>query len=102
MCKHKSTYERKQHLDSHKYNEQCDICMENSQTILEQKEKVDKELDEKESQNKELKSKLSELEIKIDSLKPRAHIRLKNSNLRDELPHEPNNCNNFAHDEKLG
>ena len=64
-----SLYERKQHLDSHKYNEQCDICMENSQTILEQKEKVDKELDEKESQNKELKSKLSELEIKIDSLK---------------------------------
>ena len=64
-----SLYERKQHLDSHKYNEQCDICMENSQTILEQKEKVNKELDEKESENKELKSKLSEIEIKIDSLK---------------------------------
>tara|TARA_B100000683_G_scaffold67082_1_gene65856 strand:- start:347 stop:2356 length:2010 start_codon:yes stop_codon:yes gene_type:complete len=64
-----SLYERKQHLDSHKYNEQCDICMENSQTILEQKEKVGKELDEKELENKELKSKLSELEIKIDSLK---------------------------------
>ena len=64
-----SLYERKQHLDSHKYNEDCDICMENSQTILEQKEKVDKELDEKESENKQLKSKLSEIEIKIDSLK---------------------------------
>ena len=64
-----SLYERKQHLDSHKYNEQCDICMENSQTILEQKEKVGKELDEKELENKQLKSKLSEIQIKIDSLK---------------------------------
>ena len=35
-----SLYERKEHLDSHKYNEECDVCMENSQTILEQKEMV--------------------------------------------------------------
>ena len=32
--------ERKSHLESHEYNEECEICMKNSQTILEQKEKV--------------------------------------------------------------
>ena len=37
-----SLYERKEHLDSHKYNEDCDICMENSKSILETKEKVEK------------------------------------------------------------
>ena len=41
-----SLYERKEHLDSHKYNEECDICMENSQTIREQKEKVSSEIQE--------------------------------------------------------
>jgi DNA repair exonuclease SbcCD ATPase subunit len=41
-----SLYERKEHLDSHKYNEECDICMENSQTIREQKDKVGKDISE--------------------------------------------------------
>ena len=39
-----SLTERKEHLDSHKYNENCEICMDNSKTILEQKEKVTKDL----------------------------------------------------------
>ena len=41
-----SLYERKEHLDSHKYNEECDICMENSQTIREQKDKVGNDISE--------------------------------------------------------
>ena len=39
-----SLEERKKHLDSHKYNENCDVCMENSKTILEQKEDVETQL----------------------------------------------------------
>ena len=35
-----SLEERKTHLDAHKYNENCDVCMENSKTILEQKEEI--------------------------------------------------------------
>ena len=53
-----SLYERKEHLDSHKYNEECDICMENSKSILDTKEKVEDDLKEyqgliqKENENK--------------------------------------------------
>jgi DNA repair exonuclease SbcCD ATPase subunit len=39
-----SLEERKQHLDTHKYNENCEVCMENSKTILEQKEDVENQL----------------------------------------------------------
>ena len=64
-----SLYERKDHLDKHKYNEECDICMENSETILQQKEKVEADI----SQYQELftdndKTRL-QLMLVIDSLK---------------------------------
>jgi DNA repair exonuclease SbcCD ATPase subunit len=63
-----SLYERKEHLDSHKYNEECDICIENSQTILEQKEKVDFDIKEYESiLQKENESKLH-LNLDIETL----------------------------------
>ena len=67
--KKESLYERKDHLDKHKYNEECDICMENSETILQQKEKVEADI----SQYQELftdndKTRL-ELMLVIDSLK---------------------------------
>lgn len=32
-----SLYEQKSHLDSHEYNEECDVCIKNSKTIIEQK-----------------------------------------------------------------
>ena len=41
-----SLYERKEHLDSHKYNEECDICMENSKSILDTKSEVESEIKE--------------------------------------------------------
>jgi len=44
-----SLYERKQHLDSHKYNEKCEVCMENSETILQEKAKVDSSIQDGES-----------------------------------------------------
>ena len=47
----------KDHLDSHKYNEDCDICMENSKSILETKEKVESEIKEKNQNYNLLKKK---------------------------------------------
>jgi DNA repair exonuclease SbcCD ATPase subunit/DNA repair exonuclease SbcCD nuclease subunit len=39
-----SLEDRKKHLDLHKYNENCDVCMENSKSILEQKDDVKTQL----------------------------------------------------------
>ena len=64
-----SLYERKEHLDSHKYDEQCDVCMENSQTIREQKAKVDSDIGDGESYLNEFDETLSTLMLTIDSLK---------------------------------
>ena len=63
-----SLYERKDHLDKHKYNEECDICMENSQTILETKEKVKSDIKEYEVLlQKENEDKLN-LNVDIETL----------------------------------
>jgi DNA repair exonuclease SbcCD ATPase subunit len=70
LIKSESFNERKQHLDSHKYNEDCDICMENSQTILEQKEKVESELETIKSELSDLENKHSELVTKRKELAP--------------------------------
>ena len=41
---HKSLVDKKEHLDLHKYNPDCNICMENSETILQSKDEVEKTL----------------------------------------------------------
>ena len=64
-----SLYERKEHLDSHKYNEDCNICMENSKSILETKEKVETEIKEVEHRLQEFEKNKLNLNIDIDSLK---------------------------------
>ena len=64
-----SLYERKDHLDSHKYNEDCDICMENSQTILETKEKVESEIKKNQSELQGFEKEKLEFNLEIDSLK---------------------------------
>ena len=63
-----SLYERKEHLDSHKYNEDCDICMENSKSILETKEKVESEIKEKESELQSYENQKLDLKVEINSL----------------------------------
>ena len=65
-----SLYERKDHLNSHKYDEQCDICMENSQSIREQKAKVDSDIKDGESYLDEFNEDVSQLTLLIDSLTP--------------------------------
>jgi DNA repair exonuclease SbcCD ATPase subunit len=64
-----SLYERKEHLDSHKYNEECDICMENSETILEQKEKVTENIKGGEDILQELNKNYIDSDIKLYSLR---------------------------------
>jgi len=63
-----SLIDRKEHLDSHKYNEQCDICMENSQSIREQKEKVNSEIQTTQESIDELNSQIQTLESQIADL----------------------------------
>ena len=41
---HTSLVDKKEHLDLHKYNPDCNICMENSETILQSKDEVEKTL----------------------------------------------------------
>jgi len=48
QIKLESLRERKEHLDKHRYNETCDVCMDNSQTILEQKVNVDSQIQDSE------------------------------------------------------
>ena len=62
-------YERKDHLDSHKYNEDCDVCMENSKSILETKDEVNTKIKENEETLQEFEKQKLNLNIEIDSLK---------------------------------
>jgi len=55
-----SLYSQKQHLDSHKYNEKCDVCMENSHTILQEKVKVDSAIQDSKNYLLDFDSQLSE------------------------------------------
>ena len=64
-----SLYERKEHLDKHKYNEDCDICMENSKSILETKSDVDSKIKDSESYLQDFKKQKLDINIERDSLK---------------------------------
>ena len=63
-----SLYERKDHLDSHKYNEECDVCMENSKSILETKDVVGSQIKDFNDNLQEFEKEKLDLTIKIDSL----------------------------------
>ena len=64
-----SLYDRKEHLDKHKYNEECDICMENSKSILETKSDVDSKIEESKSSLQDFQKQKLDLNIEKDSLK---------------------------------
>ena len=61
-------YDKKKHLDSHKYNENCDVCMENSATILESKKEVDREINKHEEDVKTHQTTLTSLLSEIENL----------------------------------
>ena len=63
-----SLYERKEHLDSHKYNEDCDICMENSTTIRGEKAKVESAIQDGNLYIQEKNDEKLKLSLQIESL----------------------------------
>jgi len=63
-----SLYERKDHLDSHKYNEECDVCMENSKSILETKDTVDSQIKDYKDTLQGFEKQKLDFNIKIESL----------------------------------
>ena len=63
-----SYYDRKKHLESHKYNENCEICMENSQSIRDQKIEIDSRIDTAEDNFSDVTSQKLSLLFLIDSL----------------------------------
>ena len=63
-----SLYERKDHLDSHKYNEECDVCMENSKSILETKDIVNSQIKDYKDNLQGFEKQKLDLNIKIESL----------------------------------
>ena len=63
-----SLYERKDHLDSHKYNEECDVCMENSKSILETKDTVNSQIKDFNDNLQKFEKEKLDLNIKIESL----------------------------------
>ena len=62
---HTSLVDKKEHLDLHKYNPDCNICMENSETILQSKAEVEKTLLEVNEHITTATTKKEELESKI-------------------------------------
>lgn len=61
-------YDKKKHLDSHKYNEECEVCMENSATILTSKTEVEGDIIKHESEVKAHQATLTSLLSEITSL----------------------------------
>ena len=61
-------YDKKKHLDSHKYNEECEVCMENSATILTSKTEVEGDIIKHESEVKTHQATLTSLLSEITSL----------------------------------
>ena len=63
-----SLYDKKEHLDSHKYNEDCNVCMENSTSILETKKEVVQSIAEFEATQTQYNETKVELESSVKSL----------------------------------
>ena len=64
-----SLLERMKHLESHKYNEECDICMENSESIIDAKVGVTADLSVCSVNQKEMLEQKDVLLLAIDSRK---------------------------------
>jgi len=64
-----SLLERMKHLESHKYNEDCDICMENSESIIDAKVGVETDLTLLSTDKKKMLEQKNVLLLAIDSRK---------------------------------
>jgi DNA repair exonuclease SbcCD ATPase subunit len=68
--KRTSLHEKLEHLESHKYNERCDVCIENSKSIIISKDTTQTELEKLNSQIKEDTISKVKLETRIEELIP--------------------------------
>jgi DNA repair exonuclease SbcCD ATPase subunit len=66
--KHHSLLDKKAHLDLHKYNPDCEICMDNSKSILTSKEDVIEAIQKIEDTIEQNTTELAQLKIEIDEL----------------------------------
>jgi DNA repair exonuclease SbcCD ATPase subunit len=66
--KHNSLLDKKAHLDLHKYNPDCEICMDNSKSILTSKEDVIGAIQNIEDTIEQNTTELAQLKIEIDEL----------------------------------
>ena len=64
-----SLIERMNHLESHRYNEDCDICMENSESIIDAKDGVQSDLDLIADDKKQMLEQKNTLLLAIDTRK---------------------------------
>jgi len=67
---HTSLVDKKKHLDLHKYNPECTICMENSETILQSKDEVETTLNDVNTYITTANTTKDALELTITSLTP--------------------------------
>jgi DNA repair exonuclease SbcCD ATPase subunit len=65
-----SLYDKLEHLSSHKYNENCEVCIENSKSIIISKDEVQRELEKINSQIKENVELKVQLGNRIEELIP--------------------------------
>jgi DNA repair exonuclease SbcCD ATPase subunit len=68
--KKSSLYDKLEHLSSHKYNENCEVCIENSKSIIISKDEVERELEKINSQIKENVELKVQLGNRIEELIP--------------------------------
>lgn len=68
LIKWENLQERKSHLDTHKYDENCEICMENSKSIREQKQEVNKDITDLENQMETVNNELQDIQVVLDQL----------------------------------
>jgi len=79
-----SLVERMNHLESHRYNEDCDICMENSESIIDAKAGVQSDLDLIADDKKQMLEQKNILLIAIDTRKDYSHLLQKLNKLKSD------------------
>lgn len=75
-----SLYDKLEHLESHKYNPNCDVCIENSKSIILSKDSIEKELEVINMQIDDNTQSKQSLEVRIAELLP---YKTKQSELSD-------------------
>lgn len=82
--KEQSLHERLKHIESHKYNPNCEVCLENSESIIKSKEEVKKLLSELLDSKKNLVDEIENLTTQIENSKNIERIHQEFKSLQQE------------------